>query len=101
MKLKIIATIAITLIITGCARWSHLDGSKARLDEITKAKLVCDYDASLVALQTRQLAKDAAVLQTSDSEKKASLEEEYDRAAKKVYDRLNACMKDQGLKKIG
>ena len=100
MKLKIISTFAIAIILASCARWEHLDGSKAGLDDITKAKLACDYDASLLALQTRQLRKDTAVATTSDLEEKKALEEAYERAANEVYSKLNACMKDRGLKKI-
>lgn len=101
MKSKTLVAIAAVFILAGCARWAHLDGSAARLDQISKAKIVCEYDAKLLALQARQLAKDTAKLQASSSAKKESLEAEYQQEAKKVYAKLNACMKDQGLKKIG
>ena len=100
MKSKIGIVVAV-LLLSGCgATWINLDDSRADLDRINAAKARCNHDSTLLKLQASEVKKDASVIATSSISEKKALEEAYDLEEKQVYAKLNACMREEGLKPL-
>lgn len=100
MKLKFIITMTTVIFLAGCATWVNLDDTKASREKVNTAKSQCNHDSTLLKLQASEVKKDAQVVATSNIAEKRELEEAYLREEKEVLKKLNACMKNQGLKPL-
>lgn len=99
---KVMKLLGMTLAIglAGCAtQWVNEDSSPAPKSKIADAKLKCQVDDKIYNWSSKSSTRKLLINMQKTEAEKQKMELHYDDEEKKMYDEIDACMRNQGLVK--
>ncbi len=78
--------------------WVRLDGSRADADQLQRAREVCQVDARLAELEQARAANAVEANKTDSNEAKMLQLDSFETENYRVYQQIEACMREQGLR---
>jgi len=78
--------------------WVRLDGSRAGAEELQRARQACQVEARLAELEQARAANAVQANKTDSNEAKMLQLDNFEIESYRVYQQIDACMREQGLR---
>jgi hypothetical protein len=100
MKRGVLVMILPPAIMLGACQpgWVRLDGSRADADELQRAREACQIDARLAELEKARAANAVEANKTDSNEARMLQLDSFETESYRVYQQIEACMREQGLR---
>jgi hypothetical protein len=79
--------------------WVRLDGSRAETDALRQAREFCEVDARLAELDRARAANSVEATKAPSNEARMMQLDSFETENYRVYQQIDACMRDRGLRR--
>ena len=91
--------ILVTMLNACSSQWVRLDGSQIEDTDLRQARAACQIDEKNALLEQAEVARSARFAQAKSNADKMLARENFDIEKQRINAEIEACMRDQGLKR--